>query len=135
MGYLFGTEEWIKAYMEKLNSNPKYADAAKTWEGDFVFVIEKGGNLDHDIRMYIDLYHGKARSGYILKEGEEKDAAFVFSGPYPNYVKLIQKKLDPIQGLMQGKFKLKGDMGKVMRAVKAAQELVNTIIMTDTDLY
>ena len=50
-------------------------------------------------------------------------------------LKLLQKKIDPIQGLMQGKFKLKGNMGKVMRAVKAAQELVNCVIATDTELY
>jgi len=36
---------------------------------------------------------------------------------------------------MQGKFALKGDMGKVMRAVRAAQELVNTILMIDTEVY
>ncbi|MHA1340458.1 MAG: SCP2 sterol-binding domain-containing protein [Promethearchaeota archaeon] len=135
MGLLFGTEEWLKVYVEKLNQNKKYEDAAKTWEGDFLFIIEPAGNLDHEIRFYVDLYHGKARDAYVLKEGEEKETAFVFSGPYTNYVKLIEKKLDPIQGLMQGKFKLKGDMGKVMRAVKAAQELVNTILMIDTELY
>lgn len=135
MGLLFATAEWLDAYMEKLNSNPDYEDAAKTWEGDFVFIIEPAGNLDKELRFYIDLWHGKARSGTTLAAGEEKDAEFIFSGPYTNYVKLIEKKLDPIQGLMQGKFALKGNMGKVMRAVKAAQELVNTILMIDTELY
>jgi len=135
MGLLFATPEWLKAYVEKLNQNKAYEDAAKDWEGDFLFIVQPGGNLDHEIKFYVDLYHGKAREAYVLKEGEEKATAFVFAGPYPNYVKLIEKKLDPIQGLMQGKFKLKGDMGKVMRAVKAAQELVNTILMIDTQLY
>lgn len=132
---LFGTDEWVKAYVKKLNSNPAYEDAAKTWEGDFIFIVEPAGNLDHELRMWIDLQHGKALDGYGMKPGEEKEAAFVFSGPYTNYVKLIEKKLDPIQGLMTGKFKLIGNMAKVMRAVKAAQELVNTILMTDTQLY
>lgn len=135
MGLLFATEEWLNAYMEKLNDNADYEDAAKTWEGDFVFVVKPAGNLDHELRFYIDLWHGKARSGKTLEPGEEKEAEFEFSGPYTNYVKLIEKKLDPIQGLMQGKFSLKGNMGKVMRAVKAAQELVNTILMIDTELY
>ncbi|MHA1674834.1 MAG: SCP2 sterol-binding domain-containing protein [Promethearchaeota archaeon] len=44
-------------------------------------------------------------------------------------------KLDPIKGLMTRKFKLKGDMKKVMRAVKAAQNLVKTIQMIDTEKY
>jgi putative sterol carrier protein len=38
---------------------------------------------------------------------------------------VIEKKLDPLQGLLTRQFKLQGDMVKIMRAVKAAQELVN----------
>lgn len=137
MGILFATPEWVTAYVETVNSSKAYEDAAKTWEGDFVFIITPADKLDHEIRMYIDLYHGKIgpKGARILAEGEEQESEFVYSGPYNNWVKLIEKKVDPIQGLMQGKFKLKGNMGKVMRAVKAAQELVNAVIATDTDLY
>lgn len=137
MGLLFATPEWVKAYVETVNGSKAYEDAAKTWEGDFVFIITPADNLDHEIRMYIDLLHGKIgpKNARILSEGEEQEAEFIYSGPYNNWVKLIEKKIDPIQGLMQGKFKLKGNMGKVMRAVKAAQELVNCVIATDTDLY
>ena len=132
---LFGTEEWLKAYMEKLNNNEAYAEAASWWEGDFVFIIQKDGPLDHDMYMWIDLWHGKARDGKILKSPDEVDAAYIYEGPYSNFVKLVEGKLDPIQGLMTGKFKLKGDMAKVMRAVKAAQELVRTITLTETEFY
>jgi putative sterol carrier protein len=135
MGLKFATKEWLDEYRKELNQNKAYEDAAKTWEGDFVFIIEPSGGLDHEIRFWIDLHHGKSPDGYMLKAGEVKEAAFTFSGKWVNFHKLIQKKLDPIQGLMQGKFALKGDMGKVMRAVRAAQELVNTILMIDTEVY
>ncbi len=135
MGLKFGTAEWTEAYLVTLNNNKDYEDAAKTWEGDFIFIIEPEGNLDHEVQIYIDLWHGKARSGRAVALDEKIEAAFVFSGKWGNWHKLIQKKLDPIQGLMQGKFALKGDMGKVMRAVRAAQELVNTILMIDTEVY
>ncbi len=132
---LFGTEEWVKAYMEKLNSNEAYAEAAKGWEGDFVFVVLKDGPLDHDVYMWIDLWHGKARDGRALASPDEVTAAYTFEGPYSNYVKLVEGTLDPIKGLMTGKFKLKGNMAKVMRYVKAAQELVRTITLTETEFY
>ena len=137
MGLLFGTPEWIEAYKASVNGSKAYNDAAKTWEGDFVFIAHPAGNLDHEIRMYIDLHHGfiGEKGARILKEGEEVEAEFVYSGPWNNWEKLLQKKIDPIQGLMQGKFKLKGNMGKVMRAVKAAQELVNCVVAIDTELY
>ena len=132
---LFGTEEWIKAYVEKLNSNQAYAEAASSWEGDFVFIVRKDGPLDEDMYFWIDLWHGKARDWKVLKSPDEVDAAFTFEGPYTNYVKLAKGELDPIQGLMTRKFKLKGNMAKVMRAVKAANELVRTITLTDTEYY
>jgi putative sterol carrier protein len=47
------------------------------------------------------------------------------SGPLENWRRVIEKKLDPLQGLLTRQFKLQGDMVKIMRAVKAAQELVN----------
>jgi len=39
--------------------------------------------------------------------------------------------VDPIQGLMAGKFKLIGNMAKVMRATKAAQEMVVSATMVE----
>ena len=72
----------------------------------------------------------------LVKEGEKVGAEFVFSGPYDNWVKVLNKELDPIQGLMAGKFKLVGNMAKVMRATKAAQELVVASTMVEgTELY
>ena len=131
----FGTEEWLTAYMKNLNSNQAYAEAAKNWEGDFVFIVRKDGALDHDIFLWVDLWHGKARDGKVLNSAEEVDSAFTYEGSYSNYVKLVEGTLDPIKGLVTGKFKLKGDIAKVMRAVKAAQELVRTITLTETEFY
>lgn len=129
---LFGSQEWLDAYCNNLNASKAYEDAAKTWEGDFIFVVKADSTQKTDVFFYVDLWHGKVRSWTLLKSANEKKAEFVYEGPYGNYKLLAQKKIDPIQGLMTGKFKLRGNMGKVMRAVKAAQELVNTIVATDT---
>ena len=53
-------------------------------------------------------------------------------GKYSNWVKLIKGEIDPIQGLMTGKFKLDGSMMKIMRYTNAAKEMVNTAKMVDT---
>jgi putative sterol carrier protein len=70
-----------------------------------------------------------------LSSADEVKAAYTFDGSYTNYVRLVEGTLDPIQGLMTGKFKLKGNMAKVMRHVKAANELVRTITLIDTQFY
>jgi putative sterol carrier protein len=129
----FGSEEWIKLYMEQLNLNKSYEEAAKTWEGDFLFIAQPDAEVKEQTTYYVDLWHGKCRSVALLKPGEEKKAAFVFSGVYGNWKKLITTKGDPIQGLLTGKFKLQGDMAKVLRAVRAAKELVETTSKVPTE--
>jgi putative sterol carrier protein len=129
----FPSEEWAKLYMEQVNANKSYEDAAKTWEGDFLFIVQADADLKETATMYMDLWHGKCRNAELVKPGEDKKAAFVFSGPYGNWKKLITTRSDPIQGLLTGKFKLQGDMAKVLRAVRAAKELVETTSKVPTD--
>jgi len=129
----FPSEEWANLFMEQLNANKNYEEAANTWEGDFLFVVQADAELKDPSTMYMDLWHGKCRSVALVKPGEDKKAAFVYSGPYGNWKKLINKQIDPIQGLLTGKFKLKGDMAKVLRAVRAAKELVETASKVPTE--
>jgi len=119
--------------MEQLNASKSYEEAAKTWEGDFLFVIGSDAELKESATFYVDLWHGKCREVALLKPGEDKKAAFIYSGPYSNWKKLINKQIDPIQGLLIGKFKLQGDMAKVLRAVRAAKELVETASKVPTE--
>jgi putative sterol carrier protein len=123
---IYPSEEWIKLFMEAVNANKNYEEAAKNWEGDFLFVVDADEQLKEPATFYLDLWHGKCRGVAVVRPGEEKKAAFVYSGSYGNWKKLINKQIDPIQGLLTGKFKLKGDMIKVLRAVRAAKELVET---------
>ncbi len=123
---MFPSEEWIKLFKDALNSNAAYEDAAKTWEGDFLFVVQPDSTLKDQSVFYVDLWHGKCRDATMLGPNETKQTAFTYEGPYGNWIRLINKELDPIQSLLTGKFKLKGDMLKVLRAVRAAKELVET---------
>jgi putative sterol carrier protein len=50
----------------------------------------------------------------------------VFSGPYSNWKKVINKELDPIRGLIRGMFTVEGDSKVILDQTTAAQELVNT---------
>ena len=138
----FASPEWAKAYCKAINDNENYREAAGPigfspdgWEGDFLFIVEPAGNLDHEIKMFVGLYHGECTGARILEQGEESEAEFIYSGPYDAWEQVVKKELDPIRGLLAGKFKLQGDMAKVLKATRAAQELVNSTTMIDTDFY
>ena len=72
MGAVFPSNEWLKRFEEKLNSDAQYAKIAKKWEGDLLFVIEPEGNLKEQMILYLDLWHGKCRSTAILDEIGER---------------------------------------------------------------
>jgi putative sterol carrier protein len=133
--YEFGSDEWLQAFQEAINGSEAYAHAAKTWEGDFYFIVDPGGPIDEEIVMYMDLWHGKCREAYVVADRLEKNAAFVINAPESVWRKVVGKKLDPIQGLMTRQLKLKGDMIKIMKAVKAAKELVECTTKVPTEFH
>ncbi len=123
---LFPSEEWVKEFIEKVNENADYEDSARTWEGDITFVVQKDKEFDGNAYIHLDLFHGKCRGGEFQMNGEPPQSAFQYIGPYENWIRLINQEIDPIQGVLIGKFKLKGSMMKIMRYTRAAKELVNT---------
>lgn len=134
MALKFLTREWIEAYMDVLNNSPDYKEAAKEWEGDFLFVIEPDGKCTEKIIYYLDLWHGDCRSVDFFKEGDKlPETEFQYIGKYSDWLKVINGDLDPIKGILTRQFKLVGNKAKVMRATKAAKELVNSANKIDTE--
>ena len=130
----FMTPEWAKAFKEALNNDPAYAEAARNWEGDFYFTATDIPGRSGPSTMYADLWHGKCRESFIVTpDNDERDAAFRMTGSLPVWRKIIEKKLDPIQGLLTRQLKLQGDMITIMRNVKTAQALVNSLTKIDTE--
>ncbi|MFQ5979135.1 MAG: SCP2 sterol-binding domain-containing protein [Candidatus Heimdallarchaeota archaeon] len=133
----FPSEEWLAAYVKKINENPKYAQAAAKWEGDFLYVIEPDGTEPEEFRSqaiitYYDLWHGKCRNAFLVTpETGTPDSEFVCSGSYSTWIKVLKGELDPIKALMMRKFKLSGNMAKALRAGKAARELVRSAAMIE----
>lgn len=128
----FATDEWAKAFMEKINKSEAYGQAARNWEGDFYFIVDAGDGIEEPIYLYMDLWHGKCREAFATTDPRVKDPVFRMSGPLNKWRQVIEKKLDPIQGLLTRQFKLRGDMVMIMKNVKAAQELVNCTTLVPT---
>jgi putative sterol carrier protein len=133
MSIRFPSDEWIKELSRLLNESESYERAAKDWEGDFIFVIEADQILDETAYLYMDLYHGKSPSAAALASADEKQAAYVLQAPFATWQRVIEGRLDPIQGMMTRKLKLKGNMMQIMRYPKAAKEIVSCCAMVPTE--
>ncbi|MDI6694747.1 MAG: SCP2 sterol-binding domain-containing protein [Anaerolineales bacterium] len=121
---IFPTEQWLVALMEKLNNDERYAQIARQWEGDMVFIIQPGQNLAEEIRWYFDLWHGKCRAAYVLHKDQEVKPTFTLRAPYDQYVRLLKGEVEPMQALLTRKIGVQGNMAVLMRNVPTVLDFV-----------
>ena len=133
MAIVFPSDEWVKAAMEKVNGSPEYAKAAASWEGDIAFIVTAVPGERKEVVLYMDLWHGTCREAYQVDDPAAHRSEFAITAPLPVWRKVLEGKLDPIRGLVSRQLKLKGNMMKVMKAPKAAVELVNSCQKVDTE--
>ena len=134
MPIYFPSDEWIKTMMVDLNNSDAYLDAAKNWEGDIFFIIQPGGKQEKPVTLYMDLFHGKCRSAFEVNGMENPPKpVFEISAPIENWKLVMTKKMDPMQALMTGQLRLRGNMAIIMRNVRAAKELVESCTRIDTE--
>lgn len=129
----FPSEEWIFEFQKAVNASKAYAEAAKDWEGDFLFTVEPEGAFTDTTHFYVDLWHGQCRKVGRVADPATVKTEFVWAGRFGAWEKVIRGELDPIKGLLMGKFRLKGNMAKVMRYTRAAQELTACIAKVPTE--
>jgi putative sterol carrier protein len=141
---LYLTKAWLDEYRKMLNQSKEYKEAGKGWgvgwNGDFIFQIENipvdkiaFENIPPDVAKeikeyivngtvysYIKLKDGECLDARSVKDPKEVQVGFIQKGPYENWKKMTRGELDPTRALLTGKFKLEGDMAKVMRYSRAA---------------
>ncbi len=132
---LFGTEEWVQAFIKSVNNNSKFQRRARKWEGDFIFIVKADGALETDIYRWVDLYHGKAIDGRVLMSPDEVKAEGILKGSYDNWVKLIEGHLELIDSMMNNIFRYEGDIIKMMQNVRVGLELIFSARAVETEFY
>ncbi len=120
----FPTDAWLQALHDKLNTDEKYAQVARNWEGDMIFVIEPGAARAGTTCFYLDLWHGKCRGVRLLSPDEDVNATFTLKAPYDNYVRLLKREIDPMQALLTRKIGVQGNMATLMRSVPTVLDFV-----------
>ena len=120
----FLSEEWLNSFEEKLNTDDRYAEIAKNWEGDMNLQIDPGNQLAEPVTVYFDLWHGKCREAYFVEDGNQKDAAFALNAKYEDYVRILTGDLHPMQAMLTRKLNVQGNMALLMRNVPTVLDFV-----------
>jgi putative sterol carrier protein len=130
----FPTDGWFRSFIEHINASAAYAEYAATWEGDVVLLIdaEPDNGVPEDVYVLLDLWHGGCRGGGIVDAARGDTAEFLITAPYSRWKDVILGRLEPVKALMQGKLTVRGDLQKILRYVKATQELARITRQVDT---
>jgi putative sterol carrier protein len=121
---IFPSEEWLKAFKNKLNSDAQYAKIARNWEGDVYITVEPWESHPEPVVLYFDLWHGKCRQAYIAKDESIKQATLKLKGVYDNYIRILQGELHPMQAMLTRRLSVQGDMSLLMRNVPTVLDFV-----------
>lgn len=125
MAAIFPSEEWLEGLKTQLNSDSRYNEITKNWEGDLFFFIEPEGNLKERLTFYLDLWHGTCRNiAYNPSPESYPNAAFTLTASYNNITSILTGKLNPMTAMMTSKLKVKGSMGYMMRNVPTVLDFV-----------
>lgn len=122
----FPGPEWLIAYRAAIDASAELAEAAKDWDRDITIVVEaepdKG--VPNDTWAWFHIQHGKVADAKLVSPDDGERAEYVIFAPYSRWKEVIQGKLDPIRGMLQGKLKVKGDLKALTEEVDAAHALV-----------
>jgi putative sterol carrier protein len=132
MAILFGSQDWVDALKKALETSQAYKEAAKNWEGDLYIIVDPDASYKNRHVLYLDLWHGECREARVIADENEKTPQYRIFGPFTNMKQILDKKVDPVQSMMTGKIKVKGDMAQIMKMPRAAVELVNCMTAFET---
>ncbi|MGZ6317125.1 MAG: SCP2 sterol-binding domain-containing protein [Anaerolineales bacterium] len=125
MPVTFPSAEWLSALQQKLNSDTRYHEIAKKWEGDLLFDIQPAGNLHQPLTMYLDLWHGTCRMvEYAPDPAKHAKPTFILGSPYDSFTSILRGKLDPMTAMLTNRLKIVGSLAYMMRNVPTVLDFV-----------
>jgi len=129
----FPSEEWAAQFRIAINQNEAYRSAAQAWEGDIVFLVRPSDPGAPAPGVHLALAHGECSSATFHPDARNVGSEFVYEGSPENWGKLLAGQLDPVKAILDGTFRIKGNLAKAMRFTRAAKELVETAAKIPVD--
>ena len=131
MRALFPSQAWVEALVRVLNNDARYGEIARNWEGDLLFVIKTDGGAaetseTRPTHVYLDLWHGKCRSGRYLPPGvaDLPKPAFTLTAGFTHFAAVLGGSLDPMQAMLTRRLQVSGNMAYILRNVPVVLDFV-----------
>lgn len=140
MDLMFGTEEWLDSFMERLNADPKYKELAENYEGALALRCFANPSvheiLAKDRVFYFDPYMGEIRSWRVLEPGEQVEVKYELSGDYPAWKEICSGRTDIKKAvLMTRQIKVKGKISDLVKNITAAERIIQVLVEMQNEYY
>ena len=129
----FPSAEWAAAYRKALNENAAYRAAAEAWVGDILLLVRPTDANAPAPGVHLELAHGECSAATYHPDARSVSSEFVYEGTPENWAKLVRHEVDPVKAILDGTFRVKGNLLKLMRFTQAAKELVDTATRVPVD--
>jgi len=129
----FPSDEWAAGFRVAINQNEAYRAAAQAWEGDILFLVRSADPTAPAPGVHLSLAHGECSAATFHPDARSVASEFVYEGSRENWEKLLKGQTDPVKSILDGTFRIKGNLAKAMRFTRAAKELVETAAKVPTE--
>jgi putative sterol carrier protein len=128
---LYPSQEWCDAWKEAINHDPAIEKTGEKWgvdfNGDWLFTVTPGAGLEETVYVFLKAAKGKCSEAHFLDDPADVNPGFVVTGSYADYKSVVKGEKDFLALVVKGTFKLKGDMGKMMRFARFIRAVANSI--------
>jgi putative sterol carrier protein len=134
---LYPSQEWCDQWKEAINADPAIAKTGAKWgegfNGDWLFIVTAGGGLEETVYVFLSAASGECQDARMLDDAAQVDPGFIVTGSYPDFKSVVKGDKDFLALVVNGTFKLKGDMVKIMRFARFIRAVANSISSFDSE--
>jgi putative sterol carrier protein len=122
----FPSAAWATAFRTALAANDEYRAAAAAWEGDLLLRVIPSRPDAPAPGVLLRLAHGNCSAAIFHADSRTVSSEFVYEGSPENWRRLVRGEADPVLAILDGTFKVRGNLLKLSRFSRAAKALVET---------
>lgn len=129
-----GTQAWLDAFRDAVNSSERYRETAQGWRWPVGLAFLGAADGASTRHVHLDLYEGVCRRAEVVDEDVFATATFRILGPYDRWSQILDGRLEPMKALVLKRLRLEGDLLTVLRYMPAAKALLECTCRIDTDV-
>ena len=133
--FVFLTPEWCSAFEAKVQSDERYKQVARNWEGSVVLVFraDAENGIKNDKYIYLDLWHGECDSLELVPEERGRDGDYVLEAEYIRWERILKGELNVVKELATRQLKLVPfDFPKAVKLAAASQAAIRLVELAET---